>query len=233
MITGLPFNLNLLFIAATFLAVWLLYKASDYAAGVIVVCSCWLAAQLFLALGGFFAVTHHLPPRFLLLPLPPLIFIAILLFTRWGKQFIDRLDPALLTWLHTVRIPVELCLYWLFLYKHVPQLMTFEGRNLDILAGLSAPFAAYFGYHKRALTRNTLLAWNFICLLLLSNIVFHSVASVPFGHDSIAPGQPNRAMLYFPFVWLPGCIVPIVLLSHLVCIRKLRKKPETGLRVEQ
>ncbi|HVF96549.1 MAG TPA: hypothetical protein VM871_04480, partial [Flavisolibacter sp.] len=35
--------------------------------------------------------------------------------------------------------------------------------------------------------------------------------------------QPNIAVLYFPFIWLPSFIVPVVLLSHLVCIRQLLK----------
>jgi hypothetical protein len=50
------------------------------------------------------------------------------------------LDKKILTLLHIIRIPVELGLYWLFIYKAIPQLMTFEGRNFDILVGLTVPF---------------------------------------------------------------------------------------------
>jgi hypothetical protein len=36
--------------------------------------------------------------------------------------------------------------------------------------------------------------------------------------------QPNIAILYFPFVWLPSVVVPGVLLAHLVSLRKLFQK---------
>lgn len=33
--------------------------------------------------------------------------------------------------------------------------------------------------------------------------------------------QPNVAILHFPFIALPGCLVPLVALSHLAAIRRL------------
>jgi len=121
---------------------------------------------------------------------------------------------------------VELMLLWLFMHKAVPQLMTFEGRNFDILSGLSAPFIYYFGFVKKSLGKPVILIWNFICLGLLLNIVVNAVLSVPTPLQQFAFDQPNIAILYFPFVWLPCCVVPIVLLSHLAVIRQLvvRKK---------
>jgi hypothetical protein len=65
------------------------------------------------------------------------------------------------------------------------------------------------------------LVWNFICLGLLFNIVVHAVLSAPLPFQQLAFDQPNVAILYFPYVWLPAFIVPVVLLSHLVAIRKL------------
>jgi hypothetical protein len=36
--------------------------------------------------------------------------------------------------------------------------------------------------------------------------------------------QPNRAVLFFPFAWLPTVVVPLVLLAHLVTIKRLIKE---------
>jgi hypothetical protein len=69
-----------------------------------------------------------------------------------------------------------------------------------------------------------LLAWNFLCLGLLINIVFTALLSAPFPFQRFAFDQPNIALAYFPFTWLPCWIVPLVLLSHLVSIRKLAAK---------
>jgi hypothetical protein len=153
--------------------------------------------------------------------LPPVIFIAILFLTSAGRRYIDGLNPAVLTILHVVRIPVELVLFWLFLNKTVPRLMTFEGRNFDILSGLTAPVIYYFGFAYRRIGRKIILFWNFICLGLLINIVVNAVLSAPFPFQKFGFSQPNIAILYFPYVWLPCVIVPLVLLSHLVVIRQL------------
>ena len=56
------------------------------------------------------------------------------------------------------------------------------------------------------------------------NIVVNAILSAPFTFQQFAFDQPNVAVLYFPFVWLPCFIVPVVLFSHLVLIRQLLKK---------
>ena len=155
--------------------------------------------------------------------LPTILTIILLISTAKGRQFIDSLPLKNLTYLNIVRIPVEIVLYWLFLNKVVPELMTFEGRNFDILAGISAPIIAYFGFTKSKLSRKTILIWNFICLGLLLNIVLNAFFSAPSPIQKFAFDQPNIAILNFPFSWLPTFIVPIVLFGHLTSIRQLLK----------
>jgi len=162
-----------------------------------------------------------MPPRLALAVTPMFIGIALLFITANGKVFIDKLDAKTLTFLHVIRIPVELVLFGLFLEGKIPELMTFEGRNFDIIAGITAPFVWYFGFVKNKLSTKIILIWNFICLGLLLNIVINAILSAPFPIQQFAFDQPNIAVLYFPFVWLPGCVVPLVLLSHLVVIRRL------------
>ena len=101
--------------------------------------------------------------------------------------------------------------------------MTFEGNNWDILSGLSAIAVYYFVYIKNNLNRNVLLFWNFICLALLLNVVVTGILSVPTSFQQLNLEQPNIAMLYFPFAWLPSFIVPAVLFSHIASIRNFLK----------
>ena len=135
----------------------------------------------------------------------------------------DALDVKTLTILHVIRVPVELILLSLFLHKAIPQLMTFEGRNFDILSGITAPFVYYFGFVGKRPKAKIVLAWNFICLALLINIVINAILAAPSPFQKFAFEQPNIAIMYFPFIWLPCCIVPLVLLAHLASIRKLIK----------
>ncbi|MBB6271666.1 hypothetical protein HDF26_002123 [Pedobacter cryoconitis] len=217
----LPLYIKPIFILSTLLTILLLYKATRYSKPIIIVIVLWLVIQSILSLSGFYTVTSGIPPRFAILLFPPVILIALCFFTSKGKTAMDRSDVKILTLLHTVRIPVELGLYALYLHHAVPEIMTFEGRNFDILCGLTAPFVYYFGYIRNVLSRNILIVWNMVCLLLLANIVLTAVLSAPFAFQQFAFDQPNIALAYFPFAWLPCCIVPIVLFAHLVSLRRL------------
>lgn len=217
----LPFYIKLIFILSTIFSALMLYKASNYSKSIILIILSWLALQAIVSLSGFYTVTSTTPPRFALLVLPPVILIAVIFFTIKGRNMLDGFNVKTLTLLHIVRIPVEIGLYWLCLHRVVPEIMTFEGRNFDILCGLTAPIVYYFGYIKKVLNSKVLIAWNILCLLSLANIVTTAVLSAPFPIQRFAFDQPNVALLYFPFVWLPCCIVPSVLLAHLVTIKRL------------
>lgn len=220
----LPILLYILFGATTALAILLLFKAAHFSKRLILSVLLWMVLQAALSLTGFYQLTNVMPPRFALLIFPPVLVILLLLLSKKGKVFLDTLNVGTLTLLHIVRIPVELCLFWLYLHKGIPELMTFDGRNFDVFCGISAPVIYYFGYIKKVLNSKIIIAWNMVCLILLANIVVSAVLSAPFPIQQFGFEQPNIALLYFPFTWLPGVVVPIVLFAHLVSIRSLLKK---------
>jgi hypothetical protein len=224
----LPVYIKIVFALTTFLTIMLFYIAATRSISSIVILIIWLGLQAFIGWSEFYTVTDTIPPRFLLLVGPPLFLIFILFVTKTGKQFIDHLDQRFLTLLHIVRIPVEIVLFWLFMHKAIPELMTFEGRNFDIVSGITAPFVYYFGFIKNTLSRTVLIVWNVICLCLLLNIVINAILSVPTPFQKFAFDQPNIAVLYFPFHWLPGCIVPLVLFAHLAALRQLLYNKSTS-----
>lgn len=176
-----------------------------------------------LGLNGFYRKENTFPPRFILLLLPALIIIASVFITKQGKVFIDSLKLKWLTLLHIIRIPIEIILYYVFLEGFIPDLMTYEGYNYDIISGLSAPVIYYLFFVKKQIHYNAFLIWNFICLILLINIVTIAILSAQTPFQKLAFNQPNIGVTYFPLVWLPSLIVPIVLFSHLVSIRHILK----------
>lgn len=217
----LPASLLILFGLTAILTVYLLFKAGNYSKFLVVVVISWVITQSILAFTGFYQVTEVMPPRLLLLVLPPVFLIISLFLTPKGRLFLDKLDYSKLLILHTVRIPVEICLFWLYLYGNVPALMTFEGNNFDIFSGISAPVLYYFTYIKKKPGKTVLIIWNIICLILLLNIVITAMLSAPFPIQKFGFEQPNTAILHFPFSLLPGLIVPCVLFAHLASLRKL------------
>lgn len=224
MIYATPLYVDVIFIITTLITVSIFFYAARRSTITLLVLFAWLALQAVIGFNGFYEITNTLPPRFILMVLPPLLAIALLFITKKGRKYIDGLNEKLLTYLHTVRIAVEMVLFWLFKTKLVPEMITFEGRNFDIFSGITAPLIAYFGYDQKKLSKTILIAWNFICLGLVLNVVIHAALSVPSILQQLNFDQPNVAILTFPFVWLPSCIVPIVIFSHLVCIRQLIKK---------
>jgi hypothetical protein len=103
----------------------------------------------------------------------------------------------------------------------IPVLMTFEGNNYDIISGVTAPILFYLVFVRRKANQTILLMWNVICLGLLINVLTIAILSAQTPFQKLAFDQPNIGVTYFPFVWLPSVIVPIILLSHLATIRQL------------
>lgn len=234
MIKDLPIYISLLFSATTSATLLLFYwvvknsrvETVRNKAGLIIFgLAIWMTIQAVLSINDVYkAETNLLPPKILVLGVLPVILLMLLLFvSRTGRVFIDSLPLKNITWLNAIRIPVELVLFFLFINGAVPELMTFEGRNFDIVAGATAPFVAYLGWGRRSLGSASILSWNLICLALLLNIVVNAFLSVPSPIQKFAFDQPNIAVLNFPFSWLPTFIVPVVLFGHLVSIRQLSK----------
>ena len=220
-----PLWLVVLFLGTVLLAVGLLlhlcYRANLWLLPPTLLLACWLLLQSVLAYMGFYTDSYVLPPRLLLFGVvPPLLGLAGLLLTRSGRYLLARFDLVALTRISIVRIPVELCLYGLALHHLVPDLITFADRNLDLAAGLTAPLATYW-FRTQLMGRRLLLAWHVGALLLLLNVVALAALSLPTPWQQLEFGQPNVAVLRWPFVWLPTFIVPVVLLSHVAALRQL------------
>lgn len=233
MLSSLPSYISIVFIFTTLLTLYFFYlgmRAStdqwtrDHSAQIITALVVWLGLHALVSHSGYYHDNLDvLPPRIALMGiLPNFIAMGILFFTSAGRQFIDGLSLKHITYLNVVRIPVEFVLLWLSMALVIPDIMTFEGWNFDILAGITAPLMAYLFFTRKTIGKTTLLIWNLVCLALLLTILIIGFLSAPFPMQQLGFDQPNIALLYYPFVWLPVFIVPIVLFGHFVSIRRLR-----------
>lgn len=224
MISNIPSYIVVIFLLTVALTFYFFITSAKNKAAIFLVLLLWLAITGIIAFRGFFQDTSAIPPRLMLVMVPAFLVIIVLMITKTGRSFTDSLDLKQLTLLHLVRVPVEIILFLLAGHKLIPELMTFSGRNFDIISGISAPIVYFICFKGTSVSRRSLLLiWNFVCLGLLLNIVINAVLSVPSPLQQFAFNQPNIAVLYFPFTWLPCFIVVIVLYSHLAAIRKLVK----------
>lgn len=231
MITDLPFYVVVIFVVTTlFTAVFFLKIIASSRPDrrmpiwALLLLVSWMALQAILGWQGFYRAYDAVPPHMPLVILPPLLLISYCFIAH--RQAIQNLSLRKMTFLHTVRIPVELVLFWLAHHHHVPTLMTYEGRNFDILAGITAPIIGQIAFRSGYVHKRLLLSWNILSLLSLINIVTHAILSMPLPFQQFAFDQPNIGVFYFPFIWLPSVIVPAVLFCHLAAIYQLRHQDE-------
>ena len=226
MINGLPFHLWLTFIFLTCMTMGFLFVALKISSrpvhkSIYPIIIIWTVLQGILGWQGFYRDFDAWPPRFLLAIGPPNLLTLYLLIRH--QRVLCALPLRLLTFIHIIRIPVEIILFGLYKEGHIPRIMTYEGNNFDIIAGMTGPLMALIAF-RGSVNKRLLIYWNLIGLGLLLNIVTHAVLSAPFPFQQMAFERPNVAVFYFPFIWLPAVVVPIVLFAHLTSLLHLIRK---------
>ena len=184
----------------------------------------WLALTGSLAIRGFFQDWSRLPPRMLPAPLVPLIGGLLLLF--YSRQARALLAATPLQWpiyLQSFRIVMEIILWLLFVQHRAPAIMTFEGRNVDILVGLTAIPVGYFCFVRKVWPKQVALWWNVIGALILLNVVVHAQLATPSPFRVFVTDPPVTFIGDWPYIWLPGFLVPLAWLLHAASLIQIRR----------
>lgn len=181
----------------------------------------WLLITMGLGMSGILADWQALPPRLMLILVPPLLFTVWLCRSAAVGHWLDQVPPVWLVAPQTFRVLMEIILWLLFRAHIIPVQMTFEGRNFDILVGLTAPLVAYFGLVRGAWPRWALAAWHVGSLLMLANIVGVAILSTPLPLRAFWNEPANTIVAHWPFVWLPAFVVPFAYISHALGLRQL------------
>jgi hypothetical protein len=101
--------------------------------------------------------------------------------------------------------------------------MTFEGRNWDLLTGLTALPMAWLVARKKA-PKWLIYVWNSMGLALLLNVMVIAALSMPTPLRHFHNEPANTFVTYFPYVWLPTYLVQVAWLSHLLIFRAAKQQ---------
>lgn len=180
----------------------------------------WFIAQYLAGKLGFFAHgIGEVPPRIMLVVVPNFVLLFSVAFSKTGRSLAAPFSLFFLTAVQSFRIGVEIVLWLLAGAQLLPEVMSFEGRNADVLIGLTAPVLAYL-ILKGKVSDRVMIVWNIAGLVILTNVVVHGMLSVP-GIELIRTNVPNFIVSFAPFNLLPGALVPIAYLLHILSLRKL------------
>jgi len=179
----------------------------------------WLGVIAVLAGRGFFENFRAFPPRFLLILLPTLLTLVYLARSRAVGALLRKTSSAWLIGAQSFRIVVELVLWQLVAAHAAPEIMSFTGRNFDVLVGLTAPIVAWLA--MRPERRRLAIAWNVAGLVILVNTVIHAQLAAL---EILVTDPPNTFIASVPYVWLPGFLVPLAWSLHVLSIRRLRQR---------
>jgi len=182
----------------------------------------WLALTGMLADRGFFDDFRSMPPRLLLALGLPLLALLALAFSRRIAPLLAALPPAWPVAAQTFRIVVEIVLWRLAAAGVIPELLSFHGRNVDILVGLTAPVVAYACFVRRAWPARVAVWWNWAGIVILLNVVVHAQLSAPTPWRLFETDPPTTFIADWPYIWLPDFLVPLAWLLHAVSLRQLR-----------
>ena len=192
----------------------------------------WLAFTAAVAASGVLLDFEARPPRMMLVIAGS---IVVFVLTTRGEAFKKALHATPAHWIVAVmgmRVPIELGLWALYREGRIPLHFTFEGRNFDILVGLTALPVAWLCFARRAWPPHVALGWNIAGIAILLNIVIHALLSAPTPFQALRTEPPTTIIATLPYIWLPGFLVPLAFSLHAASLRTLgvgaRPLKETG-----
>ena len=177
------------------------------------------------AMQGVFLQWDTIPPRIFFAVIPGFVLLMTLAFLPRARSWLKETPQSWLIFPQVFRIAVELQLHELSNYPVLPKLMTWEGRNFDIVVGTTALLMGFYVRNAEkkgavATTKKPVIAWNVLGILILGNTVVNGILSMPTFMRLIVVEPANTALGYFPYVRLPCFLVPYAFLFHIWSIRK-------------
>ena len=180
----------------------------------------WIAFVSIWPLYGRMSDFSIFPFNLLPVIIVPIIILVVIMNSKGFGEVLRQIPLANLIRLQSFRFFVEVLLWMLFIQNLLPEQMTFEGRNFDILAGFTAPIIAVLVLKGR-ISKTGIVVWNLVSLGLLINIVTIAILSTPSPWRVFMNEPANYIVTYFPISWLPGLLVPLAYYLHFFSLKQV------------
>ncbi len=182
----------------------------------------WLGLTGSIASTGYFTHFYSMPPRIFLVILPVIISVIFLARAPKLSVFFNAVPLVWLILIQAFRIDMEIILWLLEKQALIPELITWNGRNFDIVIGLSAPLIAYFCYVKKPWANQVALIWNYLGIGFLLHVFILGLLSAPTPFRVFFTNPETIFIAHVPYIWLPGFVLPLAIFFHVAAIRKIK-----------
>ncbi len=153
----------------------------------------------------------------------PLITILVFSFSKSVKEILAHIPQENIIKFQVFRFYVEVLLWALFASAMLPVQMTFEGRNFDVITGVTAMLVGWL-ITKNKFPKAAIILWNVMGLVLLINIVVIAILSMPTPLQYFMNEPDNTIVTQFPISLLPAFLVPLAYMLHILSLRKALMK---------
>jgi predicted transcriptional regulator len=195
-------------------------KKSRFLRQVVISLVAWFVIVAAWSSTGMMASFDIFPLNFMPVIVVPLAAIIVWVsFSQNLRDVLHQISPSTILYLQSFRVFVEITLWMLFVAHAVPEQMTFEGRNFDILVGLTGPVMAVLVARNRV-SKTGLIIWNIAGLCLLINIVTIAILSTPTPVRMFMNEPSNTIVAYFPSSLLPAFLVPLAYTLHFFSLKQ-------------
>jgi hypothetical protein len=139
-----------------------------------------------------------------------------------GGWLARGLPTAALVGFQGFRLPLEVVLHGFAEAGTIPVEMTWNGSNIDVIAGGIALLAAPFSHHRA-------VAWtaNIVGIVLLANVIRVVMLSSPLPWSWWEPDPPLMLAFHLPYMWIAPVCVAAAITGHIVLTRHLIGSPRS------
>jgi hypothetical protein len=217
--TAQLFLIYLAFVVLAVIGVSAAYLSRRTTLAIVTGLAIWLVyVGLFSSL-GYMRDPSLRPPGILWVVGPVVLFVVfVVVRSNIGAGVAAAIPLWLILGFESFRIGVELLVHRLWEDGLVPKLLTYQGGNVDMVFGLSAPIIAWIATTGR-LGLRLAMGWNVLGLLSLANVTASAVLTGPI--KLISTEVPTVAMGFFPYTFIPGFLVPLAVTFHVLAIRAI------------
>lgn len=166
------------------------------------------------------------PPPALPLIFIPLIATMIICFKNSFLQMLQNVKLSSLVLFQSFRFLAEIYIYLMILEGLMPEIMTFTGRNFDILVPLLAVplfFILRSAKFSQRIKTKLVYIFNYGGILILTNTIVTAILTMPTPAQVFKVEPPLVVPALFSAYLLPAFMVSLAYALHVLCLRKLNQ----------